>query len=49
MSTRAIHGCPAPSGPGEPLIDPIVASTTFVLEDASQTQRVMGEEEYGFL
>jgi cystathionine beta-lyase/cystathionine gamma-synthase len=49
MSTRAIHGRPAPSGPGEPLIDPIVASTTFVLEDASQTQRVMSEEEYGFL
>jgi methionine-gamma-lyase len=49
MSTRAIHGRPAPSGPGEPLIDPIVASTTFVLENASQTQRVMSEEEYGFL
>jgi methionine-gamma-lyase len=49
MSTRAIHGRPAPSGPGEPLIDPIVASTTFVLEDASQTRRVMSEEEYGFL
>jgi methionine-gamma-lyase len=49
MSTRAIHGRPAPSGPGEPLIDPIVASTTFVLEDASQTQRVMSEVEYGFL
>jgi methionine-gamma-lyase len=49
MSTRAIHGRPPPSGPGEPLIEPIVASTTFVLEDASQTQRVMSEEEYGFL
>jgi methionine-gamma-lyase len=49
MSTRAIHGRPAPSGPGEPLVDPIVASTTFVLEDASQTRRVMSEEEYGFL
>lgn len=49
MSTRAIHGRPAPSAPGEPLVDPIVASTTFVLEDASQTQRVMSEEEYGFL
>jgi methionine-gamma-lyase len=49
MSTRAIHGRPAPSGPGEPLIDPIVASTTFALESASQTQRVMSEEEYGFL
>jgi methionine-gamma-lyase len=49
MSTRAIHGRPGPSAPGEPLVDPIVASTTFVLEDASQTQRVMSEEEYGFL
>jgi methionine-gamma-lyase len=49
LSTRAIHGRPAPPGPGEPLVDPIVASTTFVLEDASQTQRVMSEEEYGFL
>ena len=49
MSTRAIHGRPAPSGPGEPLVDPIVASTTFVLDDASQTQRVMSEEQYGFL
>jgi methionine-gamma-lyase len=49
LSTRAIHGRPAPAGPGEPLVDPIVASTTFVLEDASQTQRVMSEEEYGFL
>jgi len=49
MSTRAIHGRPAPSAPGEPLVDPIVASTTFVLDDASQTQRVMSEEEYGFL
>lgn len=49
MSTRAIHGRPPPSGPGEPLIDPIVASTTFVLESASQMERVMSEEEYGFL
>jgi methionine-gamma-lyase len=49
MSTRAIHGRPAPSGPGEPLVEPIVASTTFVLGSAEQTQRVMSEEEYGFL
>jgi methionine-gamma-lyase len=49
MSTRAIHGRPPPSGPGEPLIDPIVASTTYVLDSAQQTQRVISEEEYGFL
>jgi methionine-gamma-lyase len=49
MSTRAIHGRPLPSGPGEPLVDPIVASTTFVLASASQMERVMSEEEYGFL
>jgi methionine-gamma-lyase len=49
MSTRAIHGRRAPSGPGEPLIEPIVAATTFVLDSAEQTQRVMSEEEYGFL
>jgi methionine-gamma-lyase len=30
-------------------VEPIVASTTFVLESAAQMQRVMSEEEYGFL
>jgi methionine-gamma-lyase len=49
ISTRAIHGGPAPSAPGEPLVAPIVAATTFVLADAAETERVMSEEEYGFL
>jgi methionine-gamma-lyase len=49
ISTRAIHGRSPPSGPGEPLVPPIVAATTFVLDTAAQTERVMSEEEYGFL
>ena len=49
LSTRAIHARSDRTGPGEPLVGPIVASTTFVLDTAEQTQRVMSEEEYGFL
>lgn len=49
LSTRAIHTPPLPHGPGEPLVQPIVASTTFSFERAAQMSRVMAEEEYGFL
>jgi methionine-gamma-lyase len=49
LSTRAIHARSDRTGPGEPLVGPIVASTTFILDTAEQTQRVMSEEEYGFL
>jgi methionine-gamma-lyase len=49
ISTRAIHGRPLPTAPGEPLVAPIVSATTFVLADAAETERVMSEEEYGFL
>jgi methionine-gamma-lyase len=48
ISTRAIHGRPPPPGPGTPTVQPVVASTTFALDSAAQTQRVMNEEEYGF-
>jgi methionine-gamma-lyase len=48
ISTRAIHGQPPVPGPGKPTVQPIVASATFALENAAQTQRVMNEEEYGF-
>jgi methionine-gamma-lyase len=36
-------------GPGEPLVQPIVAATTFSFESAAEFGRVMSEEEYGFL
>ena len=49
ISTRAIHGRPPPDAPGDPVVAPIVASTTFVLADAAETERVMTDEEYGFL
>jgi methionine-gamma-lyase len=49
ISTRAIHGRGRPQAPGEPVVGPIVASTTFAFETAAQFGRVMGEEEYGFL
>ncbi|HEY7002850.1 MAG TPA: aminotransferase class I/II-fold pyridoxal phosphate-dependent enzyme [Gaiellaceae bacterium] len=49
FSTRAIHGRPARRGPGEPLAQPIVTSTTYSFEDAATFGRVMTEEEYGFL
>jgi cystathionine beta-lyase/cystathionine gamma-synthase len=49
FSTRAIHGHPPRTGPGEPIVSPIVAATTFAFETAEQFGRVMGEEEYGFL
>jgi methionine-gamma-lyase len=50
ISTRAIHGQPPRSdAPGEPVVAPIVAASTFVLADAAETERVMTEEEYGYL
>jgi methionine-gamma-lyase len=49
FSTRAIHGRPPQDAPGEPVVAPIVTSTTFSFEDAATFGRVMSEEEYGFL
>jgi methionine-gamma-lyase len=49
FSTRAIHSPARPRGPGEPLVQPIVASTTFAFETAASFGRVMAEEEEGFL
>jgi methionine-gamma-lyase len=49
LSTRAIHAPIRPAGPGEPLVQPIVASTTFSFESAGRLAKVMAEEEYGFL
>jgi methionine-gamma-lyase len=49
LSTRAIHAPARSSGAGEPLVHPIVASTTFSFESAAQFGRVMAEEEYGFV
>ena len=49
FSTRAIHGRPLPDAPGEPVVQPVVTSTTFSFDDAATFGRVMSEEEYGFL
>ncbi len=49
LATRLIHAGRAPTGPGKPLVDPIVMATTFAFESAGEFTRVMGEEEYGFL
>ena len=48
ISTRAIHSPPPRTGPGEPLVGPIVASTTFSFEHVADLGRVIAEEEYGF-
>ena len=48
LSTRAIHTPPLPSGPGEAVVGPIVASTTFAFERVADLGRVIAEEEYGF-
>ena len=48
-STRAIHAPKRPQGAGEPLVQPIVASTTFSFERVEDMRRVMSEEEYGFI
>jgi methionine-gamma-lyase len=49
FSTRAIHGREPRTGPGKPVVQPIVNATTFAFESAAQFGRVMSEEEYGFL
>ena len=49
LSTRAIHTPTRAGGAGAPLVQPIVASTTFSFETAAQFGRVMAEEEYGFV
>jgi methionine-gamma-lyase len=49
FSTRAIHGRKPRTGPGKPIVQPIVNATTFAFESAAEFGRVMGEEEYGFL
>ena len=49
FSTRAIHGREPRTGPGKPVVQPIVNATTFAFESAAEFGRVMSEEEYGFL
>jgi methionine-gamma-lyase len=48
LSTRAIHSPPLPEGAGEPVVGPIVASTTFSFERVADLGAVIAEEEYGF-
>jgi methionine-gamma-lyase len=48
LSTRAIHSPPRPAGSGEPVVGPIVASTTFSFEHVAELGAVIAEEEYGF-
>jgi methionine-gamma-lyase len=48
LSTRAIHTPPLPAGSGEPVIGPIVASTTFFFERVADLGAVIAEDEYGF-
>jgi methionine-gamma-lyase len=48
FSTRAIHTPPLPEGAGEPVVGPIVASTTFSFERVAELGAVIAEEEYGF-
>jgi methionine-gamma-lyase len=49
LSTRAIHTPPLPEGAGEPVVGPIVASTTFSFEHAAELGAVLAEEQYGFM
>jgi methionine-gamma-lyase len=50
IGTRAVHARSTTDGaPGEPVVAPIVPSTTFAFETAEEFGRVMREEEYGFL
>ena len=49
LATRLIHGGETRGGPGEPVVPPVVLSTTFAFESAAQFARVMADEEYGFL
>ena len=48
LSTRAIHSPPLPDGAGEPVVGPIVASTTFAFDHVADLASVIAEEEYGF-
>jgi methionine-gamma-lyase len=48
LSTRAIHTPPLPEGAGEPVVGPIVPSTTFSFERVADLGAVIAEEEYGF-
>jgi methionine-gamma-lyase len=48
LSTRAIHSPPLPDGSGEPVVGPIVASTTFAFDHVADLASVIAEEEYGF-
>ncbi len=49
LGTRLIHAGSRPTGPGKPLVEPLVLATTFEFETAAEFRRVMSEEEYGFL
>ena len=49
LATRAIHSPAAHDEPGTPLVQPIVASTTFSFETAAQFGRVATDEERGYL
>ena len=49
LSTRAIHSSRPDTVPGEPVVMPIVQSTTFAFEQAEQFERVMRDEEHGYL
>jgi methionine-gamma-lyase len=50
IATRAVHARSTTDGaPGEPVVAPIVPSTTFAFETAEEFGRVMRDEEYGFL
>jgi methionine-gamma-lyase len=48
LSTRAIHSPPLPDGSGEPVVGPIVASTTFAFDHVADLASVIAEEQYGF-
>jgi methionine-gamma-lyase len=49
LSTRAIHGRASHGASGEPVVAPVVASTTYAFPTAADLGRVMSEEEYGFV
>jgi methionine-gamma-lyase len=49
LSTRAIHSRRVAAAPGEPVVMPIVQATTFSFETAEEFERVMREEEHGYL
>ncbi len=49
LATRAIHSRPVREASGDPVVAPIVASTTFSFDTAEEFGRVMSGEDYGFL